>query len=115
EALPSRGWQPVFALTKGRRFHDPDRYMKSLSPFDHCILDGRTGSADGRRLAIEDTLRRVQPDVVLPGAVFDAWTVAEQMKTAGGPRIVYGLPGIDINSIGFARRHSTSIDAGFGV
>jgi glycosyltransferase involved in cell wall biosynthesis len=115
EALPSRGWHPVFALTQGRRFHDPARYQRVLSPFDHFILDGRTGSSDGRRLAVEDVLRKVQPDVVLPGAVLDGWVVAGQRKSVDGFRIVYGLPGIALNSLGFASRHSGIIDAGFGV
>jgi len=116
EALPSRGWRPVFALTQGRRFHDPIRYQKALPPFDHQILDGRSGSVDGRRLAINDVLHRVRPDVVLPGAVMDAWAVLESQKLNGnGPRIVYGLPGINVNTLGFLSHHSSSIDAGFGV
>lgn len=116
EALPTRGWRPVFALTQGRRFHDPIRYQKSLPPFDHSILDGRSGSVDGRRLAITDVLHRVRPDVVLPGAVMDAWAVLERQKLDGnGPRIVYGLPGINLNALAFLSHHSSSIDAGFGV
>ena len=115
EALPSRGWHPVFALTQGRRFHDPARYKQALSPFDHFLLDGRTGSSDGRRLAVEDVLQKVRPDVVLPGAVADGWVVAGQKKSVNGFRVVYGLPGVALNSLGFASRHSGIIDAGFGV
>jgi glycosyltransferase involved in cell wall biosynthesis len=113
--LPSRGWRPFFALTQGRRFHNPARYLRSLSAFDHCLLDGRSGSVDGRRLAIQDVLNRVRPDVVLPGAVLDAWAVVEKSKSADGPRVVYGLPGVDVNALSFLSRHAGGIDAGFGV
>lgn len=112
EALPAFGWNAVFALTRGARFHDPDAYLKNLPPIDFVELDARTGTSEGRRFAIEDAIRRVQPDVVIPGAVLDAWIVAEQLK---GPRTVYELPGININTISFVARHAAAIDACFGV
>jgi glycosyltransferase involved in cell wall biosynthesis len=115
QALPARGWNAVFGLTQGSRFHDPVRYLENLPSLDHVNLDARTGSSEGRRLAVEAAIRKVVPDVVMPGAVFDAWVVAAQMKTAREFRIVYGLPGIDLNCLAFVAQRVAVLDAGFGV
>jgi glycosyltransferase involved in cell wall biosynthesis len=78
-------------------------------------LDGRTGSSDGRRIAVREVLRRVRPEVVLPGAVVDAWVVTQESKSIGGPRIVYCLPGVNRNALAFIRQYAESIDTAFGV
>jgi len=111
EALPQFGWNAVFALTKGARFHDPDAYLRNLPPIDVMTMDARTGTSEGRRFAVERAIRRVQPDVIIPGAVLDAWVVAERMK----PRIVYELPGINLNTISYVTREAGNVDAAFGV
>lgn len=116
EMLPERGWDAVFALTRGRRFHDPERYRRNLPPLKSIEMDARTGTSEGRRLAVESAIRSAKPDVILPGAVLDAWIVAAQLKREGAPlRVVYGMPGIDLNALSFVSRHAGMIDAGFGV
>lgn len=114
-SLPAHRWQATIALTRGARFHDPERYRRHLPALDYVELDARTGSNEGRRLAIVDAIRRIQPDVVLPGAVLDAWYVAEEMKPQGGPRIVYAMTGVDLNASSFVARHAGAVDAAFGV
>lgn len=111
-SLPRHGWNAVFALTRGAHFHDPDAYRKNLPPIDFVEIDARTGTSEGRRFAVEDAIRRVRPDVVIPGAVLDGWIVAARTE---GPRIVYGLPGININTISYVARHASIVDASFGV
>ncbi len=78
-------------------------------------MDARTGSSEARRIAVEDAVRQAKPDVVIPGAVLDAWVVLDALKRKGGPRIVYGLPGVALNSSSYVARHAASIDAAFGV
>jgi len=78
-------------------------------------MDARTGSSEGRRIAVEQAIRKVRADVVIPGPVVDAWVVLEQQKTFSGPRIVYDMPALTLNIASFVARHEAFIDAAFGV
>jgi glycosyltransferase involved in cell wall biosynthesis len=114
--LPGRGWHPVFALTRGNRFHRPERFRSLFPDLDTVILDGRTGTLDGRLIAVRKAVRRVRPDVVIPGALWDAFTVLSSLKSGGrAPRLVYCLPGVQTPALTFLRRHRQLLDSAFGV
>lgn len=116
QLLPRRGWHPVFALTCGNRFHRPERFRSLFPDLDTVILDGRTGTLEGRLIAVRKAVRRVRPDVVIPGALWDAFTVIHSLKSEGGaPRLIYCLPGVQTPALTFLRRHRQIIDAAFGV
>lgn len=115
EAIPQLGWTAVFALTRGARFHDPARYLENLPTLDSVVMDGRSGSSEGRRIAVASAIRKVRPDVVIPGAVLDGWVVAAALKEREFFRTVYGLPGIVLNTVAFVREHADMLDAAYGV
>jgi glycosyltransferase involved in cell wall biosynthesis len=116
QLLPQRGWHPVFALTRGNRFHRPERFRSLFPDLDTIILDGRTGTLEGRLLAVCKAIRRVRPDVVIPGALWDAFDAVHSLKSRGrSPRLVYCLPGVQTPALTFLRRYGQTIDAAFGV
>jgi glycosyltransferase involved in cell wall biosynthesis len=116
ELLPSRGWRPIFALTWGRRFHNPFRYRETYPSLDTVLLDGRTGTRDGRLLAIQQAIEKARPSAVIPGAVSDTFAAVAELKAAGSPiRLVYGLPGLAPAALEFLRLHAPIVDLGFGV
>lgn len=114
--LPRRGWRAVFALTRGRRFHSPERFLANLPPLEWVPIDGRSGAADDRRIEIRRLLRRLAPDVVLPGAVQDAWAALEESKAdLHAPRLVYGMHGVALTSAAFVKAHAPVVDSAFAV
>ena len=114
--LPERRWRPIFALAWGARFHDAPAYRAAFPDLETVLLDGRTGSQDGRRLEIGKAIRKIEPDVILPGALADSWEVVRGLKEVGrAPRIAYGMVGVFPPSISFVRRFSPIIDRAFGV
>ncbi|HKR65363.1 MAG TPA: glycosyltransferase family 4 protein [Thermoanaerobaculia bacterium] len=113
--LPQFGWRAVFALTRGNRFHDPRRLDATFGELETIELDARTGTWDGRVIAIERALGRVKPHVVIPLAGLDAWSVLARRKGNGGPRVVCGMPGIHPRYIALIRRFRGIVDAAYGV
>lgn len=81
--LPSRGFEVVFALARGPRFHDPDRYRAAFPGIRSVDVDGTSGTAYGRQRALRRAIARVDPDIVLMARMFDAYPVASELKRAG--------------------------------
>jgi glycosyltransferase involved in cell wall biosynthesis len=81
--LPGRGIEVVFALARGARFHDPDRF-RAAYPFIRSVdVDGTSGTAHGRRRALRRAIVAADPDVVLNVRMFDAYPVCSALKLAG--------------------------------
>jgi glycosyltransferase involved in cell wall biosynthesis len=87
--LLRNGHECIVALAKGSRFHDPKRYQAAYPELETITLDGTTGSADGRRLAVRRALRRIQPDAVIPVMLADALSVCAEQKKKMKHRILY--------------------------
>lgn len=81
--LPSRGIDPLFALARGARFHDPDRFRAAFPPIASVDVDGTSGTAYGRQQALRRVVERADPDAVLIARMFDAYPVCSAMKRAG--------------------------------
>jgi glycosyltransferase involved in cell wall biosynthesis len=81
--LPARGFDVVFALAHGARFHDPARYRAAFPGIQAVDVDGTSGTAYGRRGALRRAIEGVDPDVVLIARMFDAYPVASALKREG--------------------------------
>lgn len=81
--LPSRGIEVRFALARGARFHDPDRFRAAFPAIRGFDVDGRSGTSYGRRRALRRVIERFDPDVVLIARMFDAYPVCAELKARG--------------------------------
>ena len=81
--LPQRGYEVIFGLAKGARFHDPKRFREALPSIRGVDVDGTTGTAYGRRRALRRAIVKADPDVVLIARMYDAYPVASQLKAQG--------------------------------
>ncbi|HEX2832972.1 MAG TPA: glycosyltransferase family 4 protein [Thermoanaerobaculia bacterium] len=81
--LPSRGIEVRFALARGARFHDPDRFRAAYPAIQGFDVDGRSGTSYGRRRALRRVIERFDPDVVLIARMFDAYPVCSELKLRG--------------------------------
>ncbi|HKV40728.1 MAG TPA: glycosyltransferase family 4 protein [Blastocatellia bacterium] len=114
--IVGRGWRMVFALAWGSRFHDPLLFRRIHPDAETVLLDGRTGTRDGRWRAVRRAIQHVNPAVVMPGALADTFEVVRQEKHRGGSaRLVYGLPGVHDGANAFVNAYSGIVDQAFGV
>lgn len=114
--LAERGWRCVFALTWGNRFHDPFAFRKLFPDIETVLLDGRSGTREGRLLTIQRAVRTIRPKIVLPGALQDVFEfVRVEKQRAQDIRLLYGLPGIHPAAFAWLRRFEPIIDQAFGV
>lgn len=81
--LPSRGFDVVFALAKGRRFHDPAAFRRAFPIVRGIEIDGTRGTAYGRRRALAEAIEKVDPHIVLNARMFDAYPVCAALKYRG--------------------------------
>lgn len=81
--LPSRGFEVLFGLAKGARFHDPDAFRAACPVVRGIDVDGTSGSIYGRRRALRRAVLDADPDVVLIARMFDAYPVCSELKLSG--------------------------------
>ena len=81
--LPSRGFDVTFALGKGARFNDPDRFRRAFPMMRTVDLDGTSGTTFGRRRALRRAILSADPDLLLNARVFDAYPVCSALKLEG--------------------------------
>lgn len=83
--LAALGWRPIVGLAYGSRFHNPFNYRAAHPALDTILLDGRSGTAEGRVRAILRAVRRRRPDVIVPLCLADAYEAAARIKEQGNP------------------------------
>jgi glycosyltransferase involved in cell wall biosynthesis len=81
--MPSRGYEVLFALAKGARFHDPEKYRAAFPSIRGIDIDGTSGTVYGRQRALRRVMSDVDPDIVLIARMFDAYPVASALKHRG--------------------------------
>lgn len=81
--LPAYGFEVVFGLAKGLRFHDPARFRAEYPRIDTVEIDGTSGTATGRQRSMRKVMQRVDPDLILIARLFDAYPAAAELKTRG--------------------------------
>lgn len=81
--LPSRGFEVLFGLAKGARFHDPAAFRAAFPAIRGIDVDGTGGTVYGRRRALRRVILETDPDVVLIARMFDAYPVCAALKREG--------------------------------
>lgn len=81
--LESEGWDVVVGLALGHRFHDPRHFRRRFPQVRTVLLDGRTGSEEGRVRGIEQAIRRVGPDVVVQTMMQDVFEAVRRLRRRG--------------------------------
>ncbi|HEX7153852.1 MAG TPA: glycosyltransferase family 4 protein [Thermoanaerobaculia bacterium] len=81
--LPSRGFEVIFGLAKGVRFHDPRKFREAFPVIRGIDVDGTSGTAYGRRRALRRAILQVDPDLVLIARIGEAYIAASELKTEG--------------------------------
>ncbi|HUP61198.1 MAG TPA: glycosyltransferase family 4 protein [Thermoanaerobaculia bacterium] len=83
QGLPQRGYDVLFGLAKGARFHDPSRFRAALPSIRGVDIDGSSGTGYGRRRALRRAIVDADPDVVLIARMYDAYPVCAALKAEG--------------------------------
>lgn len=78
--LPARGFEVVFALARGSRFHDPAKFCQAFPGIRSVEMDGTSGTREGRLRALRRAIATVDPDIVLTVRLYDAYQVVSEMK-----------------------------------
>lgn len=81
--LPARGFEVLFGLARGERFHDPDAFRRAFPDVRGVDVDGTRGTAYGRRRALRKAILAADPDVVLFARMFETYPVASELKLRG--------------------------------
>jgi len=94
ERLPALGWRPIVALARGARFHDPAKYQRAHPSLDYVVMDGRSGTAEGRINAVMRAIRSTDCDVLVPLCVADAYeAIARSKRRGAGTRLLGAVHG----------------------
>lgn len=114
--LAARGWRAVFGLAWGARFHDPAAFIAAYPHLETTILDGRSGTSDGRQLAIRRAIRKTEASVVVPGMMIDTFEAVAGLKSRGSAvRLLGGLYGINTQVLLPLTYYAPVLDQTFAV
>jgi glycosyltransferase involved in cell wall biosynthesis len=114
--LTAHGWRAVFGLAWGARFHDPASFTAAYPHLETILLDGRSGTSDGRQLAIRRAIRKTDASVVVPGMMIDTFETVAGLKSRGSEvRLLGGLYGINTQVLLPLRYYAPVLDQTFAV
>ena len=114
--LPAHGWRAVFGLAWGARFHDPEAFAAAYPHLETVLLDGRSGTSDGRQLAIRRAIRKIDASVVVPGMMIDTFETVADLKSRGSDvRLLGGLYGINTQVLLPLTYYAPILDRTFAV
>jgi glycosyltransferase involved in cell wall biosynthesis len=83
EELTRRRWEVIVGLAWGRRFHDPRIVEHSRPALQTVWMDGRTGTEEGRIQAIERSILKVRPHVVVLTCLDSAFEAVRRLRFRG--------------------------------
>jgi glycosyltransferase involved in cell wall biosynthesis len=78
--LCENGWEVIIGLARGRYHNDPERVRGRYSRYQTIEIDGRTGTPEGRTLAIQRVIGQIHPDVVMPLGMADVYRALARSK-----------------------------------
>ncbi len=89
KGLKYKGHVCAVGLSRGLKFHNSDIYKAAYPDLDLIVLDGRTGTQTGRRLAVKNAIEEFNPDIVIPVMLFDGLYETVRLKSRKNFKIVY--------------------------
>jgi glycosyltransferase involved in cell wall biosynthesis len=110
--LELRGWRCILGLVQGRH-HDVDSYL-ARHPWHAVVrIANPTGSAQGRIVAITNTLHKVRPDLVAVVNIVSAYEAIRRMRGRGEatPRVAMTLHGLQSDLLCDVSRESDVLNA----
>jgi glycosyltransferase involved in cell wall biosynthesis len=111
DGLPRRGFDVVFGLARGTRFHDPDRFRAEFPRIDSVEIDGTSGRPGDRIRAMRRVIERVDPDVALAARLFDVYPAAAALKLRGHRlRLAVTIQAYEAEYIADAVRYAPFLD-----
>ena len=109
--LPEHGYEVVFALARGSRFNDPDKFRAEYPNIVSVEIDGTSGTAEGRRRSVRAAIERADPDIVLAARLFEVYPVAARLKREGHRlRLAIMIQGFEPEYYVDARRYREFVD-----
>lgn len=110
--LRERGWETVLALTQGK-FHNVRHYLER-HPFDPSVAVAcRTGTQEGRVVALMRAISAVRPDVVIQVNIADCYESIRRLKLNGflpGVRHIVSMHGLQADMMEHLRTDSDVVD-----
>jgi len=111
DGLPGRGFDVIFGLAKGARFHDPDRFRAEYPRLQTIDIEDRSGRTAGRARAVQRAIKTVDPDIVLIARLFDAYPAAAELKLLGHRlRLAVTIQAYESDYFVDARRYAGFLD-----
>jgi glycosyltransferase involved in cell wall biosynthesis len=106
------GWSTTLAISRGKRFNDPERFREHFGDPSAIEIDGRTGTHEGRIAAVQAVVRRVRPSiVVVPMALGHVLPAVGRSKGGGiATRLVAVLQATNANLLVDAQAFAGIID-----
>ncbi|TWU05962.1 glycosyltransferase family 4 protein [Stieleria varia] len=81
--LEANGWEVTIGLAWGREFHDPAKIEACRPGFRTVWMDGRTGTEEGRVLAICRAIKQVDPEIVILNCLDSAFEAIQRVRNEG--------------------------------
>ncbi|WP_048437968.1 glycosyltransferase family 4 protein [Caenimonas sp. SL110] len=117
--LIASGVDVVLAYVDGPVFHDAQAYLTAfpeLEAVPHVIVRSPSGTARGRIRALEQALKALRPNIVVPVLVHETLAATQARKLAGDNiRLVYPLHENEVWAFEAVARNADAIDAVISV
>ncbi len=81
--MEERGWEVTVGLAWGAAFHDPRLFRQQYPGIRTILMDGRTGSEEGRIQALCRTIRKVNPHILLHSCLNSAFAAVRRLRGRG--------------------------------
>lgn len=112
-ALQNSNWDVRLGLVEGARLHKPEAYLRH-HPFEHVErISCLTGTAFGRRRAIQQTIKRLKPDAVVSVNIPECIQAAAELRqrSRSDVRTIVTCHGIQEDLFADLRKMAGYVDA----
>ncbi|GAG06075.1 unnamed protein product, partial [marine sediment metagenome] len=109
--MPAYGWEMVLGLGKGAVHNRVEEFQEAHPGLPIVEIDGTKGTRRGRLSALEEVIRRSDPDIVLSARIFDAYEATASLKLRyGRPRLAVTVRSYEPHYLYDARKYRDQID-----
>lgn len=116
KAFRAAGWKTTLGLARGKRFNRPEPFRRAMDEGSIVTFDGRTGTDEGRILAIQKVVDRLKPRVVVTSGLAHVLPAIGRLKASGCDiRLVYAIHATSASILADPLGFSAVLDAAVGV